>query len=407
MKDILLITNYWHFEEEKASSRYFTLANMIVESGLELEIVTSTFYHATKSQRKFDVHFLNSFPYKITLINEPGYLKNVSLKRIISHRIFAKNVLNYVKKRKKPDVIYCVVPSLDVAELITDYANENEINVIVDIQDLWPEAYKMVINIPVISDLIFYPMKLKANNIYSSANDIVAVSESYVSRALEVNKKITDGHSVYLGIELQNFDKYASEADRSIKPENEIWLVYIGTLGHSYDLISVIDAIELLENKGYKNLKFIVIGEGPRRKEFEAHAKQKNINCKFTGKLEYCDMVKLLSVCDIAVNPITKNSAASIINKHADYVAAGLPIVNTQESKEFRVLLENYKAGVNCENGDILDLANKFSWLIDDNELRKTMGSNSRKLAEDRFDRIKTYNEIVNLIKDSCKMELD
>ena len=99
------------------------------------------------------------------MINEPGYYKNVSLKRIISHRVFAKNVLEYVKKIKKPDIIYCVVPSLDVADLITAYANKNNIKVIVDIQDLWPEAYKMVINIPVISDLIFYPMKLKANRV--------------------------------------------------------------------------------------------------------------------------------------------------------------------------------------------------------------------------------------------------
>lgn len=399
MKDILLITNYWHFEEEKASSRYLTLANMITESGLKLEIITSTFYHATKSQRDFDAYFLSSFPYKVTLINEPGYYKNVSLKRIISHRVFAKNVLEYVNKRKKPDIIYCVVPSLDVADLITAYANKNNIKVIIDIQDLWPEAYKMAINIPFISDLIFFPMKLKANRIYSAANDIVAVSQSYISRALEVNKKNIDGHSVYLGIELHNFDKYASVADYTIKPKNEIWIVYIGTLGHSYDLISVIDAIDLLKNKGYQNLKFIVIGDGPRRQEFEAHAKQKNINYKFTGKLRYSDMVKLLSICDLAVNPITKNSAASIINKHADYVAAGLPIINTQESNEFRVLLEEYEAGLNCENGNIVDLANKISRLIDDKELRNTMGNNSRKLAEVRFDRLKTYERIVELLK--------
>lgn len=399
MRDILLITNYWHFEEEKASSRYFTLANMMVEAGLKLEIVTSTFYHATKSQRDFDAQFLNSFPYKVTLVNEPGYYKNVSLKRIRSHRAFAKNVLEYVKERNKPDIIYCVVPSLDVADLITAYGNKNNIKVIVDIQDLWPEAYKMVINIPVISDLIFSPMKLKANRIYSSADDIVAVSKSYVNRALQVNKKNIDGHIVYLGIELNNFDKYALEADYTLKPENEIWVVYIGTLGHSYDLISVIDAIDLLENKGYKNLKFIVIGEGPRRQEFQEHAKQKKINYKFTGKLRYSDMVKLLTICDIAVNPIIKNSAASIINKHADYVAAGLPIVNTQESKEFRALLEEYEAGINCENGNIVDLANKLGTLIGDNKLRKIMGRKSRKLAEERFDRLKAYEEIVKLLE--------
>ena len=43
-------------------------------------------------------------------------------------------------------------------------------------------------------------------------------------------------------------------------------------------------------------------------------------------------MVGMLGVCDIAVNSISKGAAQSIINKHGDYAAAGLPVVNTQES---------------------------------------------------------------------------
>lgn len=397
MKDILLVTNYWHFECEKASSRYFTLANMIAESGNNLEVITSTFYHATKSQRQFDNEFLNSFPYRITLIHESGYSKNVSIKRILSHKEFANNVLNYIKNRKRPDVIYCVVPSLDVAYLVTKYANENGIKVIVDIQDLWPEAFKMVINIPVISDVLFYPMTLKANKIYEAADEIVAVSQTYVNRAIKVNKKCKKGHSVFLGMELSKFDSYTSESTK-LKPSNEIWIAYIGTLGYSYDLTSVIDALKILKDKGIKNIKFIVMGDGPRRHTFEEHARNLNVNAEFTGKLDYKKMVSILTSCDIAVNPIIKNSAASIINKHADYVAAGLPIINTQESNEFRALLDENNAGLNCENGNSTDIANKLAILIADESLREIMGKKSRKLAENKFNRLQTYKKIIDLL---------
>lgn len=55
MKDILLITNYWHFKVEKESSRYLFLAEMVSrETDLSLEIVTSSFYHATKKQREYN-----------------------------------------------------------------------------------------------------------------------------------------------------------------------------------------------------------------------------------------------------------------------------------------------------------------------------------------------------------------
>ena len=44
------------------------------------------------------------------------------------------------------------------------------------------------------------------------------------------------------------------------------------TLGHSYDLTSVFDALEILKRKGYNNLKFIIMGDGPLKKKFEGYA---------------------------------------------------------------------------------------------------------------------------------------
>ena len=54
MKDILLITNFWHFKCEKSSSRYLHLANVLVNHGYDLEVITSTFYHRLKKERSFD-----------------------------------------------------------------------------------------------------------------------------------------------------------------------------------------------------------------------------------------------------------------------------------------------------------------------------------------------------------------
>lgn len=398
MKDILLITNYWHFENEKASSRYLTLANMISEEGMKLEIVTSSFYHSTKSQRKYTRKFLNSHSYKVTLVEEKGYTHNISFSRLQSHREFANNVISYIHSRKKPDIIYCVVPSIDVAYKVSNYARKNSIKLVVDIQDLLPEALNMVIKVPFIKDILFAPMKYKANKVYSNADKIVAVSQTYVERALKVNKKCNEGQSVFLGTELCKFDSYLNQKNTIIKPTNEIWVAYVGTLGHSYDLETVIKAIKILNNKGINNIKFIVMGDGPLRNKFEKFASELNVSVEFMGSLIYSKMVSMLSMCDIAVNPIIKNSAASIINKHADYLAAGLPIINSQESLEFRGLLLKYDAGFNSRNNDPIDFSEKLLKLSENLDLRKKMGENSRKLAEEKFNRLKTYKKIVNIL---------
>lgn len=107
-------------------------------------------------------------------------------------------------------------------------------------------------------------------------------------------------------------------------------------------------------------------------------------------------MAGMLCDCDIVVNPIVKGSVASIINKVGDYSLSGKPVVNTQESYEYRQLVDNYMCGINCNCGDSDDVANAIEKLALDSELRKLMGANARKLGIEKFDRRYTYPQIVS-----------
>ena len=138
--------------------------------------------------------------------------------------------------------------------------------------------------------------------------------------------------------------------------------------------------------------------QGPLKDDFEKFAKEKHINCEFTGRLEYEKMVGLLCSCDIVVNPMKKGSAGSIINKVGDYAASGLPVINTQNSEEYKNLIIQYNAGYNCKNGDSKDIADKIETLVNDEKLRKKFGKGNRKLAEEKFDREKNYKKIIELI---------
>jgi glycosyltransferase involved in cell wall biosynthesis len=209
---------------------------------------------------------------------------------------------------------------------------------------------------------------------------------------------VKNGKSVYLGTDLKSFDKNVKSNPVS-KPEGEIWLAYCGTLGNSYDLTCAIDAIALLKNKCIDKLKFVVMGNGPRKDEFESYAQCKGIYCEFTGNLPYDKMCGLLSACDININPITRGAAQSIINKHADYAASGHPVISTQESQEYRNLVDDYKMGFNCRNNDASALAEKIWMLVGDDKLRTRMGNNARKCAEERFDRGMSYQKIFNTIE--------
>lgn len=401
MKDILIVAHFTQVSGEFANGRFHYIIKKINKKNINLEVITTSFSHKLKRQRVVTGKQRNDSSYKLTMLYEPGYKKNVSLKRFYSHFILGRNLKKYLKNRKKPDIIYCAVPSLDLAKVAAQYAIENKIKFIIDIQDLWPEAFKMVFNIPLISGIIFFPMKKQADYIYRAADEIIAVSQTYVDRALEINKKCKEGKSIYLGTDLGDFDSFMKNNRITNKPPNEIWLAYIGTLGRSYDLMSVIDALKILNNKGISNIKFIVMGDGPLKNKFEEYANEKNIYTDFTGRLSYEKMVGTLAVCDIAINPIRKGSAGSIINKVGDYAAAGLPVVNTQECDEYIDLLNIYKAGITCICEDARDISEKIYKLYSNEQLRKEMGTNNRLLAEEKFDRKRTYNEILCLLEDA------
>lgn len=396
-KDVMLIVNYWHFEQEKASSRYRSFANILCEK-YDLEVVTSTFCHLTKKQRDVDSLSLEKLPYKMTLQFEKGYKRNIGLDRISSYRQFGRNVQKYLEKRKKPDFIIVSIPSLSVADRVTKYANKNKIPVIVDIQDLWPEAFKMALSIPVISDILFYPMKKQADRIYTRADKIMAVSDTYVARGLKCNDKDRSGLSIYIGSDSKLIAEKTSDIEVN-KPQNEFWIGYVGALGHSYDIESVIKAIKILEEQNVKNIKFIVMGDGILRAHFEQVAKDNGINAEFTGLLEYGKMMKALSCCDIAVNPIIGKSVSSIINKVADYAAAGVPVINTQNSEEYRQLLEKYNAGINVQNGNILAFADAIKTLYEDESLRQAMCKNAKTMFDDLFDRQRSYPKLIDEIE--------
>ena len=392
--DILFIAHFITEFVQDGTSRFVYIAEHLSKTH-DVELITSRFDHITKKQRAPMDYNLKT---KITLLDEPSYPKNVCLKRIFSHSEFGKQVKKYLDSRKKPDVIYCAVPSLNCAYYAAKYAEKNNIKFVIDVQDLWPEAFGMVFNVPIVKDLVFGNIRKKADYVYSCADVIVGVSETYCKRAESVNSKKPECVPVFLGTKLDLFDKYASD-NRVERDSNKFIIGYCGTLGHSYDIKCVLDAMKVLRERGCDNIAFWIMGDGPLRAEFESYAIENGLDVTFYGRVRYDKMCGLLTSCDVSINPIVKGAVPSIINKHGDYAAAGHPVINTQETDEYRNLIFNNKCGINCECSNSVQVADAIQYLMSNADERKFMGENSRRVAESLFDRNRSYERIYEIFK--------
>ena len=107
---------------------------------------------------------------------------------------------------------------------------------------MWPEAMHMVLDIPVISNILFYPLQRDAEKVYSLVSGIIGTSDEYRDSPLknqmpDVPKKKT----VYVGNEITRVDagvkEYSSEIE---KKKGEFWISYAGTIGTSYDIKTMV-----------------------------------------------------------------------------------------------------------------------------------------------------------------------
>lgn len=378
------------------NSRFIEIAQMFSDKGHEVVVLTSDFNHCKKKHQENTLLY-NDF--LIEYLHELGYTNNVSLKRLYSHWFWGNQVSKYLYSHDRPDVIYCAFPSLTAGLKAAEYCKNEKVKFVIDIQDLWPEAFMLVINNRILQ-LGFKLMEWKVNKIYAAANLIIGVSDTYRNRGLKVNKKDQKGLTVFLGNNIEKFDKSRLHFNNS-KNDNEFCIAYIGTIGYSYDIDCVIDAIYKYKNIGSnkKNVRLIAIGDGPFRQTFIDLAAKKGVDAYFTGYLPYEQMVGLMCCCDVVVNPIKKGAAQSITNKVGDYAFSGLAVINTQECQEYRDLIDEYQCGINCRCGNSFDVAIAIDKLISDPNLCKKMGEGSRKLGEEKFDRKNTYPFIINSVE--------
>jgi glycosyltransferase involved in cell wall biosynthesis len=143
-------------------------------------------------------------------------------------------------------------------------------------------------------------------------------------------------------------------------------------------VIYLAKATEFLQNR---EIRFIIIGDGPERAMVEAEfARHCGKLALFLGNKNHDEIVDYYSAADFSILP-SLMEATSISGLEA--MAAGLPLVGTKVGG----IPELIKSGINgylCHPADPSDLATQINTLLAQDF--KRMGQNSRKMVEEQFD---------------------
>ena len=331
--------------------RYWLMAEAFVRAGHEVVYWTSDFSHARKGIRDqglgigkqgIEVRFVPTVPYS----------KNVSFARIRSHRAYAKEwlrlaldnrTIEHSEQSNIPTLIVTSTPTLSAAAAALTIGRKLGSKVVVDVQDAWPETFERLApkGFRWLAHLLLTPWRMDARSmIYRKADLVTGVCDRY--RELTGRE---DYYRAYLGIEKGIGDWGFGIGDRgwTAGTNRKIRLVYSGNLGKSYDLGTIVRAVE-----ANGDFELDVAGYG----EFSCACPR----VKFHGMLSAPDLQALFARCDVGIVPMANESWVGIPNKFFDYSAAGLAIVSSLGGESAH-LLGKYRCGVTYRHGDAASLA--------------------------------------------------
>lgn len=363
--------------------RFWLMSEAFRKAGHNVVYWTSDFSHANKKKRVLDSDV--EVPFDIEILETEPYFKNVSLRRLMSHRKLAKTFFKAAREAirngryKAPDLIIASSPPLALVDASHTIASETGARVIVDIMDAWPETFERVV-----PRFLLWPLRRLAKRNYLRASAITAVADNYVelARSYGFSKDI---RRFYHGITKGDSPHFPHPSTGTVP----LRIVYAGNMGRSYDLVTAVEAVGELGALATLD----IAGKGEQEETLKELVERKGIKgVKFHGYLSESELGELLKKSDVGLIPMDPSSCVGIPYKLADYAKSSLAIVSSLGGESAR-LLNEYGAGVSYSFGESASLVQAVKSLLPRlAEMRKA----SSRMLDEQFDASKIYDAYVD-----------
>jgi glycosyltransferase involved in cell wall biosynthesis len=295
------------------------------------------------------------------------------------------------KQLPKPDIVFATHTPLTVGLTGINLKKHYNIPFVFEVRDLWPEA---LVNIGSLRNpLAILWLKQMSRKIYHEADHITAASPGMKKGVLKYGipkKKVT---VITQGCDLSIFNpnNKATGIREHLGIGTRFAAIYFGAMGHANGLDYVVEAAEILEDRGRKDILIILHGDGGKKKELKAMVSDKNIsNVIFSDPVpDKKDLAKIVAACDacLTIYNSTKERTWSP-NKMFDALAAGRPVVINVPGWLGRTIEDN-ECGILTDPNSPDALADALEKLADSTDLRRHFGNKARSLAEGQFSRTK------------------
>lgn len=218
-----------------------------------------------------------------------------------------------------------------------------------------------------LNQLLFRFILKRADYITTLSNYLLAVARDYGYKK--------DASVVPNGVDWKKF----SNASRS-KKDNTI--ITASRLVYKNGIDVLIRAIGEVK-KDIPDIKCLIIGDGPEKKQLESLVKNLELvqEVSFLGNIPHDDVPVYLHQASVFVRP---SRSEGLGNAFLEALAAGLPIIGTSVGGILDII-EDKKTGLLVKVDDPINLAHKIKEVLLDEQLSKSMVRHGREVIQRKF----------------------
>ncbi len=217
-----------------------------------------------------------------------------------------------------------------------------------------------------------------------STKYLTGISNFLIDRAKKIGYK---GQSFLVpnGVDLQVFSKDFSEETKEemkkvlVKKEGDIFLVTTGRLTFKNATDDIISALVKLR----ENIHLIVLGKGEEGAFLQKQADSLGVSerVKFVGFVDYQNIPKYFSVCDIFIRP---SRSEGFGNSFIEAMAAKLPVIATPVGG-IPDFLSDKETGVFCSPDNPQSIVRAVNLILEDEQIRSKIVNNAFQMVSTRY----------------------
>lgn len=314
------------------------LKDFYQKKGYEVCVITSDFSHRLKEKyinEQADVQ-----------ISVKEYQKNLSLNRLRSHFLFAKDVKEYLGTFK-PDLIHCIIPCNSLCQTMSEYKKLNSCRLIFDLNDLWPES------LPVGKIKKVFPFTLwkDKRDRYINDADLILTECNYFREILR-KEQDSKWHTLFYSkkdLPIESSPQWHSDS---------LHFCYLGSINNIID----IDIIEnFLEKCAQQKPTFLHLIGGGEKKEFLIQSLQKKSISVIDHGYIFDQKKKqdIFDECRYGLNVMKNTVIVGLTMKSLDYMCGGLPIINTIQG-DTADFCKTRGIGYNIDSNNIQEIVDRI-----------------------------------------------